>query len=171
MRWLLSAAASLLGIVLGLYPLTLAPPITPLIIMAVVALTLLGLALSTAWWLFAGPCVAILILEYASALVLASGNVDLLSPAVAVGYLVLLELIDAVRALVRQAPVRRSVLKKMGNDTVPAIVIGAIGAFCALLASSIVSGGHPLLLAIAAAAGLGAVAFAVALARRALSTS
>ena len=171
MRWLLSAVAAFLGIALGLYPLTLAPPFTPLVLMAGVALALLGLALITASWLFAGPCVAFLILEYGSALALASGNMDLLSPAMAVGYLVLLELMDAVRALVRQAPVRFSVLKQMGADFVPAIVIGAAGAFAALLASSAVPGRHPLLLAIAGGAGLGAVTFSVRLARKALSPS
>jgi hypothetical protein len=167
MRELVAGAALLLALTLALYPMDLAETITPLGIIGGLGVAAVALALLTSQWVLAGPGVGLIVIEYAIALVLRDGPIDLFSPLYGAGCLLLLELIDLTLVMHRPQS-ERGVVVGHARHAVSIVAVAILVAVAALLAGALLPGHHLLLIA-ASACGLGALSVAVAIAHRALA--
>lgn len=160
------AAGFLLAAGIALYPFTISPPETGLVLLAIAAgAALAGSVLTGAWFLFAFG-MAMFAGEYSLALSLGTARLDLLAPAVAIGCLLLAEMIDLLPLLDRRAD-RGVVRARLRNSARLVAGAGFVGG-AALLAGAASSGGHPIALIAAAACALGALGVAAAMVRAAV---
>jgi hypothetical protein len=166
-RAITAAVAGTLGLALIAYPFTVASHPGVVLPAGAAAFVFLVLCLVTARWIFAGPSLAMFVVEYGSALLVADRGVDPLSPAVGVACVVLLETIDASITAARATQVDPAVLRRRIRHV--AVVLGgaAIVAVASLVAGASLAGGDPLLLVTGAACAVAALGLTVALARRA----
>jgi hypothetical protein len=157
-----------LGLALIAYPFTIASRPEVLLPSATASFLLLALCLGTARWIFAGPSVAMFIVEYGSALLVAARGIDPLSPAVGVACIVLVEMIDASLAAARPTQMDPAVRWRRLHHMAAVIGAGALIAGASLVAGASLGGGHPLLLVVGASCSAAALGLTIALARRAL---
>jgi hypothetical protein len=160
----LVAPGVLLASGLVLHPIALS---SSLFVLAAGGVAVLGfsLALVTGWWSLGGTAAGLFVAQYAVAIVLAP-TVDLLAPLVAMGLLVLLELIDVSRVMTRRREVESEAARRHARDTAVTASLGGIAATAVTLAGIAGRGGGAPALVVGAACMLGAVAVAVAVAKR-----
>ena len=161
-RWWIVAVAGSLWVALVLYPLSLTELREPLVLLAVGSGLCLGGVLVTGRWPFAVAAASLWIVEYASGLAL-SGQTDWAAPVLGVVCWLALELVDWRRLGAEE--VRRSA----AHSAVAGAVGGAAAVAC-LGAGLVVAGTVPVLVAVGAGAGIGALILAVVLTRRALGS-
>lgn len=164
MRIAAGATAVLLGVVLAAYPFTYAPLSLPLALPAALSVVGALLAVTISSRTFAGPALTLFAVEYGASLLGETGRLDVFSPAVAVLSLAWLEAIDATALLARPAFVEPQVLVRRVRHAAGVTVAGAVAALLALLGAGSVTGGHPVLLFVAALSGAGVLAVVVSLA-------
>jgi hypothetical protein len=157
--WLsLVAAALWTGLVL--YPPTVTELREPLILLGACSLLSMAAFVLTARWPFAVAAASLWIIEYGSALTVADRG-DLAAPALGVAGWLALELVDWRGLDARE-------LRRVMSSAAVVGVLGLAAALVCVVAGLVVTGTLPLLVALGAGAGVGALGLGVMLTRRAL---
>jgi hypothetical protein len=157
--WLsLVAAALWTGVVL--YPPTVTELREPLILLGACSLLSMAAFVLTARWPFAVAAASLWIIEYGSALTVADRG-DLAAPALGVAGWLALELVDWRGLDARE-------LRRVMSSAAVVGVLGLAAALVCVVAGLVVTGTLPLLVALGAGAGVGALGLGVMLTRRAL---
>jgi hypothetical protein len=164
---LATAAAICCGILVAGYPLFLSGSG---LIVAFAALGLGSLAAGVGGGFVAVSIagIAILVAEYLTALFISGSSFDFLSAAFAVALLLLIELVDLAEAW-RQEPPLRTVLLERLRYLITVVAVGAVVAWLAAIAGTIVNSSL-LLLVLGALGGIGAVALPLYFARATLAS-
>lgn len=175
MRAAAVAAASVVSIGLGTYPVAVAGRQVLLVIVGCAgAASALGALLWPSERIAArltGIAALAFLMEYAASLILAGEGVDALAPAVGGGLLALIELIDLARLWGAGAEVSTRLVERRTLAMCGAVASGAMVAFLVLIASAGVAGARTPILVLGVTAGTGAVFLLVLRARRAIAIS
>jgi hypothetical protein len=161
-------AAASIAVAIVVYPAWRAP-IGPVYLLAATALALMLSGVITARLSLGGPGLAVAVLEYGVALTLSGAGPDLAAVALGAGVLAELELVDILAALRRAGAVTRPVLMELMRHAGGTGAAGVASALAAVLAGAVVSGSHPLIVVLSAAAGVGALLFVMRLTARAMT--
>lgn len=162
-RWT-AAAAGLLAVALGVWPLSFATPIPHLVAAGALGVAAVIVALAACRWSFAGLGIVLLVLHYTASLIRYDA-IDIFAPLFALGLLLMVELIDLAMLTARRGNIEPSVVLARARFGMIVAAVGTPAAVAALVAGAIVTGGNPLLLLMGALLGLTAVALTVSLAR------
>ena len=165
MKLLVRITAALLTIACALYPLTIVTDPIGLAALGGLAVVAVGLALVTSEWVLAGPGVSLVILEYTIALADSSAPFDWRAPALAVGCLVVLELVDTAPVFRRDTEEGRAVSANHLRRTVLVVLVASLTALATASTAGLLHGGPTPLLVGAAFCGAIAVAALMSLTR------
>jgi hypothetical protein len=161
MKVWLSLVAAALWTGLVLYPPTVTELREPLILLGACSLLSMVAFVVSARWPFAVAAACLWIIEYGSALTLAD-RADLAAPALGAAGWLALELVDWSELDARE-------LRRVMSSAAVVGVLGVAAALVCVVAGLVVTGTLPLLVALGAGAGVGALGLGVMLTRRALA--